>query len=101
MAIAASGGLQFLVPVAQALFAGRRVYVNSYGATAGLLVGFLVTVLFTGRFGVGAAIGLPGYHPAQAGMIGLVANALVALAVTAATRAKTNVKAEEYAKLLG
>ena len=100
VAIAASGGLQFLVPVLQAVFPNRRILVNTQGALAGLIVGIIVTILLTDRFIFNDLLGLPGYHPAKAGLIGLIANAIVALAVTAVTTKATNVKSQEYSQIL-
>lgn len=96
VAIAASGGLQFLVPVAQVVFPHRRL-LNANGVLAGLIVGVIVTIILTGRFGINEALGLPGYHPAQAGVIGLIINAIVALAISKATRRETLYKEYEDA----
>jgi len=100
VAIAASGGLQFLVPVLQAVFPGDRVLVNSRGALAGIAAGIIVTVALTDRFAFNDLLGLPGLHPATAGLVGLVFNALVAVLVTAATRGSAGVKLAEYREAL-
>ncbi|MCE4611895.1 MAG: sodium:solute symporter family protein [Desulfurococcales archaeon] len=98
VAIAASGGLQFLVPAAQAVFP-RKVYVTGTGALAGIIVGTIVTILLTNRFPFAEALGLPALHPAQAGVIGLVFNAIVAVIVSRLM--PKPVKSEEYSKIVG
>ncbi len=97
VAIAAAGGLQFLVPVLQVVFPKRRL-LDANGVLAGLIVGVIVTILFTNRFGVHEALGLPGYHPAEAGVIGLIVNAIVALIVSSAAKRET--LAQEYSETL-
>jgi SSS family solute:Na+ symporter len=98
VAIAASGGLQFLVAAAQAVFPRYRL-VNANGVIAGILVGTAVTILLTNRFPFAEALGLPPMHPAQAGLVGLVFNAIVALAVSRV--APRPARYEEYEKILG
>lgn len=102
VAVAASGGLQFLPAAAQAV-QPRFKLLNARGVIAGVVAGTLVTVLFTSNFRELSILELlndvlPAYHAAVAGMIGLVVNVLVALAVSGLTEGET--RSEEYAEIL-
>ena len=87
VAIAGSGGLQFLVPALQAVNPSIRV-INKNGAIAGIVAGVIVTILLTDRFPFNELLGLPGLHPAQAGLIGLIVNAVTAVVVSAVFKAE-------------
>lgn len=102
VAIAASGGLQFLPAAAQAVYP-RIQLLNAKGVVAGVIAGTIVTIMFTVNFRDLPVLGvldqaLPAYHAAVAGMIGLVVNVLVALAVSGLTTGET--RAEEYERIL-
>lgn len=100
VAISAAGGLQFLIPVLQVVFPSKRSWITKGGAIAGLLVGLALTVIFTNKFDIAPKLGLPAYHPAQAGLIGLIANAIVALIVSFFTKPVPREKRLEYYRIL-
>ena len=90
VAIAAGGGLQVLPALIQAVFLTRRVYINKYGALAGLIVGAALVLIMSVQtakyFGTPAALRFP---PGEASLYALIANVIVALVVTALTRGRS------------
>ncbi len=100
VALSASGGLQFLVPVLQAVFPTKRQWITKAGAITGLIIGIFVNVLLTNRFPFYEWLGLPGYHPAVAGTIGLGFNALAALIVSSFTKPVSEEKKRIYIEAL-
>ncbi len=100
VAISASGGLQFLIPVLQAVFPTKRNWITRDGAIAGVLAGIIVNILLCNKFPFYEALGLPGYHAAVAGVIGLVVNAIVALVVSSVTEPVSAEKRRLYARIL-
>jgi len=90
VAIAAGGGLQVLPALIQAVFLTRRVYINKYGALAGLIVGAALVLIMSVQtakyFGTPAALRFP---PSEASLYALIANVIVALVVTALTRGRS------------
>ncbi len=100
VAISASGGLQFLIPVLQAVFPTKRNWITRTGAITGLITGITVTILLTNKFPIHKALGLPAYHPALAGLIGLIINAITALIISQLTTPVNPEKRRLYAKIL-
>ncbi len=102
VAVAASGGLQFLPAAVQAVYPRFKV-LNAKGVIAGVIAGTLVTVMFTSNFRSLPILSildqaLPAYHAAIAGMIGLIVNVLVAVMVSGLTTGET--RSEEYTEIL-
>lgn len=82
--IAVAGGLQ-LVPITLQMVIPKAKIINKYGAISGFTVGSILVALFTAQ--TGKYFGMPvTYHAAIAGLIGLAANIVIALAVSFATR---------------
>lgn len=90
VAIAAGGGLQVLPALLQALFPTKRVYINKYGAIAGLVVGAALVLIMSVQtakyFGTPPALRFPA---GEASLYALIANIIVALIVTAITRGRS------------
>ncbi len=98
-AIACAGGLQFLPALIQAMYPTRRTWINKHGALAGMIVGSLITAFLNSKIGPAVGIHVP-FHPAEAGMIGLAVNAVIALLVTRLTGLEHRDKLEEYRRIL-
>jgi SSS family solute:Na+ symporter len=90
VAIAAGGGLQVLPALLQAVFPTKRVYVNKYGAIAGLIVGAALVLIMSVQtakyFGTPPSLRFPA---GEASLYALIANIIVALIVTAATKGRS------------
>jgi len=100
VALSASGTLQFLPAVLQAVIPTKRNWVNKYGVIAGVAAGLAVNVALSNRFPIAGALGIEGYHPAVAGVIGLAVNALVALIISAFTKPVSREKRLLYYRIL-
>ena len=100
VALSASGTLQLLVPVVQAIYPTKRNWVTKWGAFWGVVAGLLTNIILTSKFHIAPHLHLPSYHPALAGLIGLGVNALVALVVSAFTKPVSEEKRIMYYKIL-
>jgi len=100
VALSASGALQFLVPVLQVVFPTKRNWITKTGAFTGVVVGVAVNVILTNRFKIAPHLGLPSFHPAEAGLIGLIVNAVVALLVSLFTKPVSEEKRLTYYRIL-
>ncbi len=98
-AIACAGGLQFLPAILQAIMPTKRNWINKEGALSGLIVGAIVTAILSNK--IGGKLGVPiTFHPAEAGMIGLALNFIIALLVSAVTKPLPKEKRLEYYEIL-
>jgi SSS family solute:Na+ symporter len=90
VAIAAGGGLQVLPALLQAVFPTKRVYINKYGAMAGLIVGAALVLIMSVQtakyFGTPPSLRFPA---GEASLYALIVNIIVALIVTAITRGRS------------
>ena len=86
VALSASGTLQFVPAVLQAVIPTKRNWVTKTGAIVGIIVGILVNIILSNKFPIAEALGIKGYHPAQAGVIALIVNFIVTLIVSAFTK---------------
>ncbi len=90
VAIAAGGGLQVLPALLQAVFPTKRVYINKYGAIAGLIVGATLVLVMTVQtakyFGTPPSLR---FLAGEASLYALIANVIVALIVTAITKRRS------------
>ncbi len=100
VALSASGTLQFLIPVLQAIYPTKRNWITKAGAFWGVVSGLIVNIVLTNKFHIAPHLGLPSYHPAIAGLIGLFVNAIVALVVSTFTKPVSEEKRLLYYKLL-
>ena len=100
VALSASGTLQFLPAVLQAVFPTRTHWINKKGAITGVIAGLAVNVALTNKFPIAKALGLTGYHPAVAGAIGLIINIIIAIIVSKATGDDNPEKRKLYAQIL-
>ena len=100
VALSASGGLQFLIPVLRAVFPTRTEWITKQGAIWGVLAGITVNVLLCNKFPFHSTLGLPAYHAAIAGVIGLIVNAIVALVISPFTKPVSREKLELYREIL-
>ena len=100
VALSASGTLQLLIAVLQAIYPSRINWVTKWGAFWGIVAGLLTNIILTNKFPIASHLGLPSYHPALAGLIGLGVNAVVTLVVSAFTKPVSEEKRLLYYKLL-
>ncbi len=98
-AIACAGGMQFLPSLVQALYPTKRNWINRSGALSGLIVGAILSALLSKQ--IGGHLGMPiTFHPAEAGLIGLVVNTVVAIIVSSFTTPVSEEKRLEYYNIL-
>ncbi len=91
--------MQFLPLLVQALYPTKRNWINKSGAIAGLVVGALISALLAKQ--IGGALGMPiTFHPAEAGLIGLITNTIVAIVVSSFTKPVSEEKRLEYYNIL-
>ncbi len=91
--------MQFLPILVQALCPTKRNWINKSGAIAGLIVSALISAPLARQ--IGGAIGMPiTFHPAEAGLIGLVINTIVAIVVSSFTKPVSEEKRLEYYNIL-
>ncbi|AHF80493.1 sodium:solute symporter family protein [Thermococcus paralvinellae] len=84
-AIACAGGLQFLPLVLQAVIPTTKKYINKNGAIWGLIVGSILAAFLSPQ--IGGKLHLPVLeHPAVAGLVGVIANVVIALIISALTK---------------
>ncbi|MGC8975760.1 MAG: sodium:solute symporter family transporter, partial [Thermoprotei archaeon] len=98
--IAVAGGLQ-LLPLTLQMIIPKKKLINKYGAVIGFSAGSIAVALFTSQTGKYFRMPVT-YHAAIAGLIGLAINTVLALLISAATKATEEEKKvfEEYKKLL-
>ncbi len=99
VALSASGALQFLPAVLQAIYPRRRV-ITRLGALIGILAGIIVNIVLSNKLPVAGMLGIRGFHPAEAGVIGLAVNSTVALLVSALVKSRDRDRSQLYTLIL-
>ena len=99
--IACAGGLQFVPLVLAAIIPTKKKWINKYGAIPGLVIGSLIAAFMSPQ--IGNKLGIFTFeHPAVAGLVAVIVNAIIALIISALTRPteKELEVHEEYSKIL-